>query len=158
MPLDIEIFLHTPPNATNEASTSRSRHSALLHGAAAWAPAGLPPPAWMDIDTPPNAPEPGSPGPIHAHLHGYPPILAHNAVLAVPNITGVGVAALHNASSSGQDTARQQSQNGKSRSSMHWGHIAFYYLTEQMHRWERFVFRFDKRFVSVDALKSVIGE
>lgn len=40
---------------------------------------------------------------------------------------------------------------------MHWGHIAFYYLVEQMHRWERFIFRFDKQFASISALKSVEG-
>jgi len=41
---------------------------------------------------------------------------------------------------------------------MHWGHIAFYYLTEQMHRWERFVFRFEKQFNSIHALKSITGD
>lgn len=45
----------------------------------------------------------------------------------------------------------------KSRASLHWGYIAFYYLTEQMHRWERFVFRFDKKFASIAALKNVTG-
>ena len=45
-----------------------------------------------------------------------------------------------------------------SRSSMHWGHIAFFYLVEQMHRWERFVFRFDKQFASMGALKAINGD
>ncbi|KAF8908517.1 hypothetical protein CPB84DRAFT_1766815 [Gymnopilus junonius] len=45
-----------------------------------------------------------------------------------------------------------------SRVSMHWGHIAFFYLVEQMHRWERFVFRFDKQFTSMGALKSITGD
>ena len=40
---------------------------------------------------------------------------------------------------------------------MHWGHIAFFYLVEQMHRWERFVFRFDKQFASLSALKGING-
>ncbi|KAI0355357.1 hypothetical protein OH77DRAFT_1504200 [Trametes cingulata] len=44
------------------------------------------------------------------------------------------------------------------RKNMHWGHIAFYYLVEQMHRWERFVFRFDKQFASIGALKSIEGD
>ncbi|KAF8189413.1 hypothetical protein BJ912DRAFT_850688 [Pholiota molesta] len=48
--------------------------------------------------------------------------------------------------------------NAISRVSMHWGHIAFFYLVEQMHRWERFVFRFDKQFTSMGALKSINGE
>lgn len=41
---------------------------------------------------------------------------------------------------------------------MHWGHIAFFYLAEQMHRWERFVFRFDKHFTSISALKALAGK
>lgn len=45
-----------------------------------------------------------------------------------------------------------------SKSTMHWGHIAMFYLVGQMHRWERFVFRFDKQFSSMAALKSITGE
>lgn len=41
---------------------------------------------------------------------------------------------------------------------MHWGHIAFYYLVEQMHRWERFVFKFDKQFASIASLKAIDGQ
>ena len=51
-----------------------------------------------------------------------------------------------------------RSANAVSRSSMHWGHIAFFYLVEQMHRWERFIFRFDKQFTSMGALKAINGE
>lgn len=40
---------------------------------------------------------------------------------------------------------------------MHWGYIAFFYLAEQMHRWQRFVFRFDKKFATIHALKHVVG-
>lgn len=36
-----------------------------------------------------------------------------------------------------------------------WGHIAMFYLTEQMHRWKRFVFRFEKSFESMAALKTI---
>ena len=43
------------------------------------------------------------------------------------------------------------------RKNMHWGHIAFYYLVEQMPRWERFVFKFDKQFPSISALKAIEG-
>lgn len=50
-----------------------------------------------------------------------------------------------------------RSINAISRSNMHWGHVAFFYLVEQMHRWERFVFRFDKQFTSISALKSITG-
>jgi hypothetical protein len=41
---------------------------------------------------------------------------------------------------------------------MHWGHIAMFYLVGQIHRWERFVFRFDKQFSSMAALKSITGD
>lgn len=54
--------------------------------------------------------------------------------------------------------ANDRSANVISRSSMHWGHIAFFYLVEQMHRWERFVFRFDKQFTSMGALKAINGD
>ncbi|KAA1473094.1 hypothetical protein DENSPDRAFT_779377 [Dentipellis sp. KUC8613] len=50
-----------------------------------------------------------------------------------------------------------QSSAPQSRASTHWGHIAIFYLVEQMHRWERFVFRFDKQFPSWHALKSISG-
>ena len=40
---------------------------------------------------------------------------------------------------------------------MHWGYIAFFYLMQQMHRWERFVFRFDRQFASIHALKTMTG-
>ncbi|KAI0072091.1 hypothetical protein K474DRAFT_1605776 [Panus rudis PR-1116 ss-1] len=49
-------------------------------------------------------------------------------------------------------------QQAKTRSNTHWGYIAFYYLAEQMHRWERFVFRFDKQFASIAAFKSFAGD
>ena len=53
----------------------------------------------------------------------------------------------------GRSTLSQQ----RLRKNMHWGHIAFYYLVEQMHRWERFVFKFDKQFASIGALKAIEG-
>ncbi|EPQ53554.1 hypothetical protein GLOTRDRAFT_44756 [Gloeophyllum trabeum ATCC 11539] len=49
-------------------------------------------------------------------------------------------------------TARGRSRG---RHDDHWGHIAFFYLVEQIHRWERFLFRFDKHFTSISALKSI---
>lgn len=53
---------------------------------------------------------------------------------------------------------RHGPQAPRSRGSIHWGHIAFFYLAEQMHRWKRFVFRFDRQFSSMEALKCVSGE
>ncbi|THH32574.1 hypothetical protein EUX98_g1625 [Antrodiella citrinella] len=56
------------------------------------------------------------------------------------------------------DRSNSATPQAKSRASIHWGYIAFYYLTEQMHRWERFVFRFDKKFSSIAALKHLAGD
>ncbi|KAF8960153.1 hypothetical protein BDZ97DRAFT_1905997 [Flammula alnicola] len=58
----------------------------------------------------------------------------------------------------GSQSNHERPANTVSRVSMHWGHIAFFYLVEQMHRWERFVFRFDKQFTSMGALKSINGD
>ncbi|KAF7289776.1 D-ser-dehydrat domain-containing protein [Mycena indigotica] len=39
----------------------------------------------------------------------------------------------------------------------HWGHVAIFYLINQMHRWERFIFRFEKGFASLGSLRSISG-
>ncbi|KAF7300630.1 D-ser-dehydrat domain-containing protein [Mycena chlorophos] len=39
----------------------------------------------------------------------------------------------------------------------HWGHVAVYYLVKEMHRWQRFIFRFEKGFASLGALKAISG-
>lgn len=44
------------------------------------------------------------------------------------------------------------------RPTIHWAHIAIYYLVEQMPRWERFIFRYDKAFKSMTALASIAGK
>jgi hypothetical protein len=56
------------------------------------------------------------------------------------------------------DEKSSQSNTHNSRTSAHWGHVAVFYLVEQMHRWERFVFRFDKQFASMAALRSINGK
>lgn len=60
-------------------------------------------------------------------------------------------------STSSRSSDERPSQANTPRTSMHWGYIAVFYLVEQMHRWERFVFRFDKYFASMSALKSING-
>ena len=107
-----------------------------------------------DFDGALGGPDPMTPELTPADLPPYP--FAPNPL---PMPIGINTGGLLAASSRNQqDSARSSSQTGKSRGSLHWGHIAFYYLVEQMHRWERFVFRFDRKFASVDALKSIIGE
>ncbi|KAJ3543409.1 hypothetical protein NM688_g5858 [Phlebia brevispora] len=157
VPLDIEIFLHAPPSSSNEPNTSRSRPStATLHTPTVWEATGGHAAGWAEWNQPPNTPEVGTPNP--GHLHVYPAAVLALTPAAVAAATPPPTLA---AQAYGHELIlpsfswRQAAQQAKSRASMHWGHIAFYYLTEQIHRWERFVFRFDKRFTSVDALKSV---
>lgn len=61
-------------------------------------------------------------------------------------------------SSSSSHSAGLTSSQSKTKKNTHWGHIAFFYLVEQMHRWERFVFRYDKQFSSSGALKAIEGQ
>ena len=129
IPLDIEIFLqvHT---ASSKAARRRSL-SPIRHT--------LLPPI----------------GAQYVHIPPPPPILPpQNPFLTPPSPT-------LNPTDSPPPTPSTQpttpTTSTFSRTSLHWGHIAFYYLVEQMHRWERFIFRFDKQFASATALKSIIG-
>ncbi|KAF9652297.1 hypothetical protein BDM02DRAFT_3153761 [Thelephora ganbajun] len=131
IPLDIEIFLqvHTASSkATRRRSLSPARHTLL-------------PPI----------------GAQYVHIPPPPPIiLPQNPFLTPPSPT-------LNPTDSPPSTPSTQSpvtptMSTFSKTSLHWGHIAFYYMVDQMHRWERFIFRFDKQFASVTALKSVIGD
>lgn len=124
------------------------------HNATVWAAEA----GWEEWAQPPNDADVGTPPP--GHLHVYP---AH--IFALPgNAATAALAPTIPHHAYGHEIIlpsygwRPASQQSKSRTSMHWGHIAFFYLTQQMHRWERFVFRFDRRFSSVDALKSILGE
>lgn len=38
-----------------------------------------------------------------------------------------------------------------------WGHVVVFYLKQQMHRWKRLVFRYDRVFSSLSAFKSISG-
>jgi len=89
----------------------------------------------------PHPPHPATTIPI------LPP--AHTPIIMPPSPS-------HDAWPSAPSSPSEKSSS-PSRTSMHWGHIAVYYLVEQMHRWERFVFRFDKQFSSMAALKSITG-
>ena len=130
IPLDIEIFLqvHTASSkAARRRSLSPIRHTLL-------------PPI----------------GAQYVHIPPPPPIIPpQNPFLTPPSPT-------LNPTDSPPPTPSSHSPVNPtagtfSRTSLHWGHIAFYYLVEQIHRWERFIFRFDKQFASATALKSVIG-
>ncbi|KAG6910716.1 hypothetical protein DXG01_008247 [Tephrocybe rancida] len=144
VPLDIDIFLRVAsPNSGAESPTRHRRRSFSRSPS---------PPPWHApfphhhthyvIPQPPNT----SAG-LTAH---FPPTQA--PIVIPPSPTGISDAWMTLHHSGDRPSVRP------SRSSLHWGHIAIYYLAEQMHRWERFVFRFDKQFPSMGALKSISGD
>ncbi|KIP10830.1 hypothetical protein PHLGIDRAFT_84540 [Phlebiopsis gigantea 11061_1 CR5-6] len=157
-PLDIEIYLRTqsPPR---EASVTQSRSStATLSTANGW--------EWMDNEPPASTPdavdEPdhdGGPAFIHIATHAQPHFVP---VTAIPNSPPIHHHHVHTGPTpiyheivpvSSWHRAYSRTTTG-----MHWGYIAFYYLIQQMHRWERFVFRFDRQFPSINALKVMTGD
>ncbi|TEB31918.1 hypothetical protein FA13DRAFT_1709385 [Coprinellus micaceus] len=150
VPLDIEIFLRVGSPKQLEHGGSRDRREPAI------APSTpTPPPTWS-VGLPPTqngaapyaVPQPPPPPPTMNP--GAPPAVAGPPPIAMPP----------SAPSNDPWNAQHSSDRHSSatRSSMHWGHIAFFYLVEQMHRWERFIFRFDRQFTSMGALKSINGD
>lgn len=130
VPLDIEIFLHV------STSSAKRPHS----------PSWSPPLAPVEWHYPVhNGMMPPLPPPVHIGAH------------AMPNDTPFVVAAPHPISHNPWTSPHSPRPLMQTRSSAHWGHIAIFYLLEQMSRWERFVFRFDKQFASIGALQSITG-
>lgn len=160
VPLDIEIILRSHPTADG---LSRRRYLSLPppHAAGDWVPGGgwtTPPPL---LHTPPT-PAAGGTTAVHLQIGG-----AHQSVHVVPVQAVVPAdTAPSSPPYSGEwdmppllaNPERTVPSQRRLRKNMHWGHIAFYYLVEQMHRWERFIFRFDKQFLSIAALKAIEGE
>ncbi|RPD80769.1 hypothetical protein L226DRAFT_452719 [Lentinus tigrinus ALCF2SS1-7] len=164
VPLDIEIILRSHPTADG---LSRRRYLSLPPPHAAgdpWVAGG----GWT---TPPpvlhNPPAPAAGGTaVHLQIGG-----AHQSVHMVPVQAVVPADTVGPAPSSPPphpsewdmppllaNPERTIPSQQRLRKNMHWGHIAFYYLVEQMHRWERFVFRFEKQFLSIAALKAIEGD
>ena len=146
VPLDIEIFLRVKNNNNNNniepipRTRSASPSSTWSYHAPAPPPftvsttpttAGPSSQANAPISVPPSLPPSQVPPAPHHHIHdswGSPPPPSLNITCA-----------------------------NAGKGSAHWGHIAIFYLVAQMHRWRRFVFRFDKQFASMVALKSIAG-
>lgn len=165
VPLDIEIFLRSQPitAAVVEPTFRRRLTSLTSHSLTDWGLGGTwaqPPPlvhaslgaagTYVQV--------PQTPG-----IHIFPLQATAGAGLLVTNAPNVLSATATHA----QDdlwgmpplvSAERANVHQRSKKNMHWGHIAFFYLVEQMHRWERFVFRFDKQFASIGALKSIEGD
>lgn len=139
VPLDIEIFLRVARTGSDVPSTCprRATSSPLL--------APITPP-WSTSSHQQVAPH-------YMIPHAPPPASVANVTIVMPP----SPPSQHDGWST-TSHGHDRSANAISRSSMHWGHIAFFYLVEQMHRWERFIFRFDKQFTSMGALKAINGE
>lgn len=158
VPLDIEIFLRvtksstapsTPPNHRHHLSpssptvfdwTSFHHQSFPGHGGGTvthHVVAGLPGLPGLPVTTPLVVPLP----PTGHHVHDLWGSMS-------PSPPGYA----------GERFMPRAERYGGTTSSTHWGYVAIFYLIEQMHRWERFVFRFDKQFPSIGALKSISGE
>ncbi|KAF8632777.1 hypothetical protein AX15_001680 [Amanita polypyramis BW_CC] len=129
VPLDIEIFLRVASSKSLDGSYRRRRSASPMAG----------PPTWsIPVST-------------HNGITILPP--AHTPIVIPPSPT-----MSDSWSTSSRSSDDRPSQTALPRTSMHWGHIAVFYLVEQMRRWQRFVFRFDKQFASMAALKSINGE
>lgn len=165
VPLDIEIFLRSQPlNASVPESSSRRRVSSLNSQMLAdWMLPQAPLTHTGIGGTATYVQVPPTPGfhifPLHpAGGGGGGGLLVTNTQHVVPPLTGHAHDDLWGmppvVSSAGERSGLVLT---KSKKSMHWGHIAFFYLMEQMHRWERFIFRFDKMFSTISPLKNMEG-
>ncbi|KAF8590761.1 hypothetical protein K439DRAFT_1627495 [Ramaria rubella] len=143
-PLDIEITLQVapPPSSPSAAKPLRRGRS---HSYSYPPPLPSPPLSWTTVPVhqhgPVNISTAGG-GVVHYLPPGMfpsPPVLVSPPPHSHPN------------------QASPQSPTQSAKSIAHWGHIAMFYLTQQMERWERFVFKFDKSFPSISALKSISG-
>ncbi|OJT12557.1 hypothetical protein TRAPUB_10881 [Trametes pubescens] len=160
IPLDIEILLKSPSAHTGVVEgVSRRRYLSVPHAAGdPWVAGG-----WT---TPPPLVQTAGAGgtAVHLQIGGAHPTVHVVPVQAVVPNDAMGPAPPSPTHTHEWDipplstSDRMPLSTQRLRRNMHWGHIAFYYLVEQMHRWERFVFRFDKQFASISALKSVEGD
>ncbi|RDB27535.1 hypothetical protein Hypma_003789 [Hypsizygus marmoreus] len=144
VPLDIEIFLRVSTKSSASESTSQRRRRRSL------SPSPSPPPWPMSFAHNPAVP---------AHyVIPHTPISPTGLAILPPPQTPIILPPSPGGPHDTWLSAHHHSSERPSRSSLHWGHIAIYYLAEQMHRWERFIFRFDKHFTSMGALKSINGD
>ncbi|KXN82753.1 hypothetical protein AN958_02192 [Leucoagaricus sp. SymC.cos] len=149
VPLDIEIYLRvvehpTAPQTPSlnasffDAHRRRGRRSSGSGGS-------LPAASWSSF----------------ASHNGIMTHYMHPGALITPSQSSTVANGQGSTSASGEN--REQVANGGvviaiAKPNTSWAHIAFYYLVEQMPRWERFVFRYDKAFKSMTALASISGE
>uniref|UniRef100_A0A0W0FLE6 Uncharacterized protein n=1 Tax=Moniliophthora roreri TaxID=221103 RepID=A0A0W0FLE6_MONRR len=138
VPLDIEIYLRVAKASSDPVPNSRLRRRSSSPG-----------PGTNYFSLYPTYAAPTAHYVIpHAHPSSFAMSSANHIVLDIgPSPVP---SSLHPASGSKNDRGVG---NG-----VHWGYITMFYLVEQIRRWERFVFRFDKQFHSIAALKSIHGD
>ncbi|KAK7054799.1 hypothetical protein VNI00_003262 [Paramarasmius palmivorus] len=136
VPLDIEIYLRVTKTSTDPSPSSRLRRRS------------------------------SSPGPGPSYFSLYPPYATQSAHYVIPHhpssfMSSANHIVLDISPASMPPSPHLASGIRGERgvgNGLHWGHIAMFYLVEQIRRWERFVFRFDKQFHSLVALKSIHGD
>lgn len=137
VPLDIEIYLRVASGETTSTAVARRHRSPSF-------PVSAPQPLILG-----NASHMVLPSLTQMHSSG-------SLLLPQPIVTSADIWGSPPSFIFGPE--RLASSVSSSSSPQHWGHIAVYYLVQQMHRWERFVFRYDKPFKSVEALRTIAGE
>jgi hypothetical protein len=148
-PLDIEITLQVTPLPSSP-SIIKPRTRRRSHSYSYPPPLPSPPLSWG--------------GPVPVAQHGAVNIstagggLVHYLPPGIFPSTPVVVSPPPHSHSNHSSPQPNSGTSQSVKSIAHWGHIAMYYLTQQMERWERFVFRFDKSFPSISALKSISGQ
>ncbi|KIL61481.1 hypothetical protein M378DRAFT_13520 [Amanita muscaria Koide BX008] len=163
VPLDIEIFLRVAREKNQDSSSSRRRRYRSVSPSSG-------PPSWT-VPLGGNHNHHGyvlAPPPVHLSppLPAIPLIPVAPSPITVPQTPIVPFSPSPTLSENWSslttrpiaDSNNNNNTNNNLRTSAHWGHVAVFYLVEQMHRWERFVFRFDKQFASMKALKSINGD
>ena len=147
-PLDIEITLQVAPPPASPSVIKPQSHG-RSHSYSYPPPLPSPPLSWTTVPVPQH-------GPVNITtagggvVHYLPPA----GMFPTPPVISPPPHSHPNQSSPQSNSSASQS----AKSIAHWGHIAMYYLTQEMERWERFVFRFDKSFQSISALKSISGQ
>ncbi|KAL4073399.1 hypothetical protein J3A83DRAFT_4090975 [Scleroderma citrinum] len=155
VPLDIDIYLRvsfnnsaTPIGGDALSTNRRRRRRRSSSPPPAWAQPHIittlaplpwitptPPPAW---GSPPPTPPPNVALPLHEyHMVWPPPPPDAHAPMPLPH---------------------SPAELWSTTRNMHWGYIVLYYLVEHMRRWRRFIFKFERPFVSMAALKSIVGD
>lgn len=141
VPLDIEVFLKVP-NKTR----GRSQNSVT--------------PAWPHTLPPVYQPAPILPPPPALPtglVQPYTTIPAIHIVPAAQTMMAAPPSPTQDPWGLPDDGPSWRGQPSPRGAAAQWGHVAVYYLVQQLHRWERFVFRCDKQFTSMSALKAIMG-